>query len=149
MNNTCNTYRIVDVDNENNKEKSKLLTDDVETYAKKLVKTLTGTTNDKKPSTSKPKPSKPKPSTSAKPYTQDAKYPKLENYGKNVLSVQKLLNKAGYKVDEDSSFGPSTDRALRQFQKDNGLAVDGQAGPATQKALKRGANKGNISVDGS
>src|SRR5699024_6340946 len=32
-----------------------------------------------------------------KPYTQDAKYPKLENYGANVLKVQKLLNEAGYK----------------------------------------------------
>lgn len=98
--------------------------------------------------TYKPSKYQTKPDATIKPYTQDAKYPKLENYGTNVLKIQKLLNKAGYKVSEDSSFGPATDKAVRRFQKDNGLAVDGQAGPATQKALN-GSTGANLSVDGS
>lgn len=94
------------------------------------------------------KPSKPSKPSTTKPYTQDAKYPKLENYGANVLKIQKLLNKAGYKVDTDKSFGPATDKAVRRFQKDKGLAVDGQAGPATQKALN-GSTGASLEVDGS
>src|SRR5699024_287778 len=57
-----------------------------------FVKDIGGT------STSKPSKPQTKPSTSKpKPYTQDSKWPKLENKGSNVLKVQKLLNKAGYK----------------------------------------------------
>src|SRR5699024_11203810 len=82
-----------------------------------------------------PKPSEPK------PYTQDAKWPKLENYGPNVKKVQELLGKAGYDIKVDSSFGPATDKAVRDFQRKHNLAVDGQAGPATQNKLKQLINK--------
>src|SRR5699024_9815419 len=58
------TYRLVELGFGTNKDNAKVLTEDVETYAKRLVKTLTGTTNDKKPSSSKPKPSTAKPSKS-------------------------------------------------------------------------------------
>ena len=58
------TYRLVELGLGTNKDNAKVLTEDVETYAKRLVKTLTGTTNDKKPSSSKPKPSTAKPSKS-------------------------------------------------------------------------------------
>src|SRR5699024_838946 len=151
VNRTANagiTYRLVELGFGTNKDNAKVLTEDVETYAKKLVKTLTGTTNDKKPSTSKPKPSKPKPSTSAKPYTQDAKYPKLQNKGANVGKWQRKLKKLGYYTGKiDNSFGPSTDKATRAFQKANGLAVDGQAGPASnKKADSLIKSKGKITV---
>lgn len=93
------------------------------------------------------KPAKPK------PYTHDATYPKLENYGPNVKKVQQMLKQVGYNVATDSSFGPDTDKAVRAFQRKNGLAVDGQAGPATQNALKKAINKkknsANLTVDGS
>lgn len=98
-----------------------------------------------KPTTpSKPKPSKPK------LYTDDAKYPKLGNVGPNVLKIQKLLNRHGYKVAEDSSFGPATDKQTRKFQKDKGLVVDGQVGPATQRELNKSASSTKkLVVDGS
>jgi outer membrane protein OmpA-like peptidoglycan-associated protein len=37
----------------------------------------------------------------------------------------------------DGKFGPLTDRAIRRFQTDNGLKVDGIAGPNTRKQLYR------------
>jgi len=77
----------------------------------------------------------------------------LENYGPNVKKVQELLVKAGYDIKVDSSFGPATDKAVRDFQRKHNLAVDGQAGPATQNKLKQVINKkkqkGNLVVDGS
>ena len=98
------------------------------------------------------KPSKPqvKPSTSTKPkpYTQDAKYPKLQNKGANVGKWQRKLKKLGYYTGKiDNSFGPATDKATRAFQKSNGLAVDGQAGPASnKKADSLIKSKGKITV---
>src|SRR5699024_8408332 len=79
-----------------NKDNAKVLTEDVETYAKKLVKTLTGTTNDNKPSSSKPKPKPSKPSTS------------------------KPSNK--YNVAVDGSWGPDLTRNLQRYF---GTTVDG------------------------
>ena len=43
--------------------------------------------------------------------------------------VRILQEKLG--VDADGIFGGATDRALRQYQQDNGLSVDGIAGPDT------------------
>jgi len=88
------------------------------------------------------KPSEPK------PYTQDAKWPKLENYGPNVKKVQQLLVKVGYNIKVDSSFGPATDKAVRDFQKKHGLAVDGQAGPQTQSKLKEVTSKPTLKITG-
>src|SRR5699024_6539879 len=67
------TYRLIELGFCTNKENAKVLTENVEEYAKKLVKTLTGTTNDRKPTASKPKPSmpstsKPKPSKPSNKY---------------------------------------------------------------------------------
>src|SRR5699024_2956515 len=68
VNRTANagvTYRLIELGFGTNKDDAKVLTEDVETYAKELVKVITGTSNDKKPAkqskskeTNKPKQTK-------------------------------------------------------------------------------------------
>lgn len=50
--------------------------------------------------------------------------------GKAVAELQKLL-----KIYPDSIFGPLTEEAVKEFQKNNGLKVDGKVGPATMLKL--------------
>ena len=53
--------------------------------------------------------------------------------------LQQLLIARGYDVGPDGAdgdFGRNTETALRLFQADNGLTVDGEAGAATLTALK-------------
>lgn len=57
--------------------------------------------------------------------------------GPNVQLLQAALLRAGFSPGPaDGIFGPSTDRALRDFQQDNALAADGSAGPSTLRALQ-------------
>ena len=71
----------------------------------------------------------------------DMEYPtptataKKGDKGTPVRWVQDKLNKAGYKLEVDGSFGTATDKAVRQFQKDKGLTVDGKVGTKTRKAM--------------
>ena len=62
--------------------------------------------------------------------------------GDRVRMLQRGLNEtfpAYSKLATDSSFGPATERVVREFQRRSGLAVDGTVGPRTQAALaKRG-----------
>ena len=56
--------------------------------------------------------------------------------GADVTNLQTALNAQGYDCGTaDGIFGAATEKAVRAFQKDNGLAVDGIAGKATQEAL--------------
>ena len=62
--------------------------------------------------------------------------------GDNVKAMQLLLIGYGYKMQNngktygaDGSFGTATYNAVRAFQKDNGLDVDGICGPKTWKKL--------------
>ena len=56
--------------------------------------------------------------------------------GKPVRALQALLNMKGFECGvADGSFGPATDKAVRDFQKANGLSVDGSVGKATWTAL--------------
>ena len=58
--------------------------------------------------------------------------------GDAVREVQTLLQKKGYdlgKCGVDGDFGSATEKAVRQFQADHVLTVDGVAGPETRAAL--------------
>lgn len=58
--------------------------------------------------------------------------------GEDVVQLQRQLNRMGFDSGkEDSHFGPLTDRGLREFQRNTGVAVDGIAGPETLRALGR------------
>jgi len=55
----------------------------------------------------------------------------------NMLDVQKALNQLGAspRLKEDGKSGPMTIAAIKTFQKNHGLTVDGNIGPATRKEL--------------
>jgi N-acetylmuramoyl-L-alanine amidase len=56
--------------------------------------------------------------------------------GDDVATLQRRLNMLGFHAGrEDGIFGPQTERALREFQLNFGLAVDGQCGRATLLGL--------------
>ena len=59
--------------------------------------------------------------------------------GAAVKELQTLLNKFGYGLTVDGSFGNKTYNALRMFQSSKGLTVDGVCGPKTWAALEGGA----------
>ena len=57
--------------------------------------------------------------------------------GPEVVELQKALTQLGYVVGRtDGKFGASTETAIRRFQKERGLRVDGLAGTQTIKELK-------------
>lgn len=63
-------------------------------------------------------------------------YLKNKSQGPAVGSVQKFLNvynKTSLRIDND--YGVSTATAIRAFQKDQGLSVDGEIGPGTLKKM--------------
>lgn len=57
--------------------------------------------------------------------------------GAAVRELQKLLVRAGFSIEVDGDFGQATERAVRLYQKNNGLEIDGVAGPATMAALQK------------
>lgn len=60
--------------------------------------------------------------------------------GEAVKTLQRLLLALGYKMDGygvDGSFGPATEKAVKQFQKANKLVVDGVCGIDTWTAILR------------
>ena len=67
-----------------------------------------------------------------KPLSRNGKY----NTKWAVTQLQKELMAWGYNPNGlDGSFGPGCEAAIKAFQKDNGLGVDGSCGPATKKKL--------------
>ena len=57
--------------------------------------------------------------------------------GADVLDVQQRLSAAGYQAGVlDGMYGPTTATAVRTFQKDHGLGVDGVVGSQTLAALQ-------------
>ena len=72
--------------------------------------------------------------------------------GDSVKELQQALVNAGYDIGSsgvDGSYGPATQAAVTQYQKDHGLTVDGMAGPQTQGSLFGTSNKGTTSSGGS
>lgn len=69
------------------------------------------------------------------PYTKPSRALKKGNKGEGVKWVQWHLNWYGYNLDIDGSFGPLTDKAVRDFQTKHGLKDDGSVGPLTKAAL--------------
>lgn len=74
--------------------------------------------------------------------------------GDSVKELQNNLNQLGYDCGTaDGDFGSKTDAAVRKFQKDHGLTVDGEAGTKTLTAIKEaiakasGSSGTNASVD--
>ncbi|AFM43493.1 spore cortex-lytic enzyme [Desulfosporosinus acidiphilus SJ4] len=58
--------------------------------------------------------------------------------GADVKEMQSRLVQLGYGVGPiDGAFGPKTETAIRSFQKDHGLKIDGLAGTKTISELKR------------
>lgn len=58
--------------------------------------------------------------------------------GDDVATLQRTLNRLGFDAGrEDGILGPETGGALREFQRNAGLSVDGIAGPATLESFKR------------
>lgn len=56
--------------------------------------------------------------------------------GTEVIALQKKLTSLGYDTKgTDGIFGLNTEKALKHFQLDNNLTVDGMVGPQTKKAL--------------
>lgn len=62
--------------------------------------------------------------------------PRRLTAGDDVAELQRRLADMGFRVGrEDGLFGPTTDAALREFQRDVGLTVDGTCGPSAFAAL--------------
>lgn len=84
------------------------------------------------------------PSTRTALLSDDAQYNALAigNKGDDVQSVQNRLKELGYIKKTTGYFGSETDTAVRSFQKNNGLSVDGKVGPRTMNVLmSSGAKK--------
>lgn len=81
-------------------------------------------------------------STGSHPQTQSAAFGSANLYkgctsGKYVKNLQLCLAWEGYisVLDVDGIFGPNTDAAVRDYQSDYGLAVDGIVGSGTKASL--------------
>lgn len=57
--------------------------------------------------------------------------------GSDVTELQKLLNQNGYTLDTDGIFGSKTQAAVKDYQKKNGLSVDGIVGKNTWGSLTK------------
>ena len=61
----------------------------------------------------------------------------LHDRGLKVVEVQIYLNELGYNLDADGIFGITTENAVKGFQEDNNLHVDGIVGENSYQLLKK------------
>lgn len=66
-----------------------------------------------------------------------------------VKYLQKSMKILGYNLDADGYFGPGTEKAVKEFQQKNGLAVDGSVGPNTWKIINISLNNLYAQTDNS
>lgn len=69
--------------------------------------------------------------------------------GQETLDLQNKLKQLGYTIDTDSVYGAQTADAVRKFQKDAGIGVDGIAGNETMTALNARVGGNTATVTGS
>ena len=62
---------------------------------------------------------------------------KMGSKGPDVMNLQTILNSKGYSLVVDGEFGPSTQAAVNNFQRANGLTDDGIVGPKTWEKLTK------------
>ena len=86
-----------------------------------------------------------------RPITPEGQIPEELTFGKNLIGsseahqerlrsaeIQSMLSKLGYDVGEiDGKYGPSTAAAIRKFQKDKGLSVDGKISDTLYETLQK------------
>jgi|GEM_PF-1974040 len=70
------------------------------------------------------------------PYAEPSAALKQGSSGEGVRWIQWHLNETGAGLKIDASFGPATNTAVRNFQRNYELTIDGIVGPATRYALK-------------
>lgn len=58
------------------------------------------------------------------------------NDPQQVRELQTRLNERGARLEVDGRFGPRTERAVRDFQRENGLSADGVVGQRTKEKLR-------------
>ena len=66
--------------------------------------------------------------------------------GTDVRKLQSLLNKQGYALEEDGIFGEKTQAAVKNYQKKNGLLLDGIAGNETWGSLLHANSQQQIAI---
>ena len=69
------------------------------------------------------------------------------DYGKTVEVLQDMLNALGYDIESQGYFGEETEEALRQFQEDQGVVVDGKFNDITWLTLQEEMDKVIKDVD--
>ena len=84
-------------------------------------------------------------SVGAIPYSDKVKYPTLVRGDRDMALIytlqQRLKDLGYYTIKVDGIFGSGTERAVRNFQRVNGLTVTGKADSATQRLLYSSAAK--------
>lgn len=82
----------------------------------------------------------PEPVPQTCPYAEPKRELTKGHSGEDVKWVQWYLTHDGYPVTIDGKFGSDTDKKVRQFQKDQGIKVDGWVGTDTRNRLKNPQN---------
>lgn len=63
-------------------------------------------------------------------------YYRKDDYGYDIVYIQKFLNWYGIKCTADGDFGAKTEEAVKQYQEKRGLTVDGKVGKKTIADMK-------------